>query len=299
MASIPMGSSDPRHMYCARVGTSARVIMSRALQAEVGLDLRSSGAALLASDGAIDVQVPSATGLQTYAGSGVILRVRPRNPEWIAWRELGPGVRYRDYELGLAQHLTPAQVAAGRGGPTEGAKQICLRFALRLGQERCSHTILGRADGGVLAQVIVFRDIRPAEDTVRAWTHRHPNGIYLHNTRLPDRSSPVETPDSDNPSHGCKDGFHETAVHAVVRAARAQGTRGGVASVGISDDVLPTSALKRRRADTSTLAGPQARAGGEEDATQPDVRTPPGSPPRQAQGLAGIVVLILLRLLLV
>src|SRR6476659_5268673 len=59
----------------------------------------------------------SATGLQTYVGSGLILRVRPRSPEWMAWTDLGPGVRYRDYELGLAQHLPPAQLAAGRGGP--------------------------------------------------------------------------------------------------------------------------------------------------------------------------------------
>ena len=272
--------------------------MSKALKTEVGLDLRSSGAALLASDGAIDVQVPSATGLQTYVGSGLILRVRPRSPEWMAWTDLGPGVRYRDYELGLAQHLTPAQLAAGRGGPAVGGSRICLRFALRLGPQRCSHTTLGRGDGGVIAQVIVLRGTDPAEHTVRAWSHRHPNGIYLYNTKLPTKHTPVDLTDSDSSSQGCEDGFHETAVHAVVRA-RAQGGRGVGASGGISGDVLPMAALKRRRADTSMLDGRQVQAGGGGGTTQPDVRAPQGSPPRQAQDLAGTVVLVILRLLLV
>jgi hypothetical protein len=84
MAAIPTREDLPAHEFCGRVGDSARTLFMRALKTETGLDLRSSEATLLAGDGAIDVQVPSATGPQIQAGSGVILWVRPRNSEWTA-----------------------------------------------------------------------------------------------------------------------------------------------------------------------------------------------------------------------
>jgi hypothetical protein len=53
-------------------------------------------------------------------------------------------------------------------GPIVGASEIRLRFALRLGQEECTHTRSGRATGAQVAQVIVFRDNKPAMDAIRA-----------------------------------------------------------------------------------------------------------------------------------
>jgi hypothetical protein len=99
---------------------------------------------------------PSATDSQAQAGSGMIFRMRPTKSEWTAWRGVGPGVRYWDYEVGMARFSTPAQRTAGITGPIVGASEIRLRFALRLGQEQCTHTRSGRATGAQVAQVIVF-----------------------------------------------------------------------------------------------------------------------------------------------
>jgi hypothetical protein len=57
MAAIPIWEDSPSHMFCGQVGDSARTLFMTALKTETGLDLRSSGATLLAGDGAIDVQV--------------------------------------------------------------------------------------------------------------------------------------------------------------------------------------------------------------------------------------------------
>jgi hypothetical protein len=197
IAAISTREDSPAHMYCGRVGDSARTLFMSALKTETGLDLRSSGATLLSEDGAIDVQVPSATGPQVQAGSGMIFRMRPRRSEWTAWRAVGPGVRYRDYEMGLARFPTPAEQTAEVTGPIDGASEVRLRFTLRLGQEQCSHTRSGRANGGKVAQVIVFRDTRPATDAIRAWTHLHPHGINLHHTRLLDGAGMDLTDDTN------------------------------------------------------------------------------------------------------
>jgi hypothetical protein len=277
-------------MFCGQVGDSARTLFMTALKTETGLDLRSSGATLLAGDGAIDVQVPSATVPQIQAGSGVILQVRPKKPEWTAWRDMGPGVRYRDYEMNLAHFLTPALQTAGKTGPIVGGSGIRLRFTLRLGREQCSHTESGMANGGRKAQVIVFRDTRPATGAVRAWNHLHPHGISLHHTRLPDAGR-ADLIDDTNLAN--KDGTRDT-VHAVIRDAqvRAEQNEEASNSDGTHDDALPTPASKRMRVGAPMRGERQVNSGGGADFTQPNVRAPQGSPPRQLQDLGGTVPLL-------
>jgi hypothetical protein len=180
MASIPTRSgAHPEVMY-TRVAEQAQRLFTRALKEETGLDFRSSGAALLARDGAIHVQVLAANGPQAHAASGMVLQVHPTNREWAASQEVpGAGIQYRDYDMGLAQSLSPAQIAAGMGGRIVGASQISLRFGLRLGQGRCSHAPPQGHNGvwsgpGRLAQVIVFGDTAPRTHLMRAWTSMHP-----------------------------------------------------------------------------------------------------------------------------
>jgi hypothetical protein len=240
-------------MYCGRVGDSARTLVMTALKAETGLELRSSGATLLSEDGAIDVQMPAVTDSQVQAGSGMIFWMRPKKSEWTAWRAVGPGVRYRDYELGLARFPMPAQQTAGITGPIVGASEIRLRFTLRLEQEQCSHTRSGRANGGKVAKVIVFRDTKPATGALRAWTHLHPHGINLHHMRLPDGAG-MDLIDDTNLAN--EDGTRDT-VPAVIHAARVKAEQDEEASGRIHDGALPTPALKRRRGDTSMPGGRQ------------------------------------------
>jgi hypothetical protein len=61
------------------------------------------------------------------------------------------------------------------------------------------------------------------------------------------------------------------------------------ASGGIPNGALPAPALKRRRGNTSTLGGRPVLIGGGARLTQPDVRAPVGSPPRQSWDLGGTV----------
>jgi hypothetical protein len=79
------------------------------------------------------------------------------------------------------------------------------------------------------------------------------------------------------------------AVPAVICAARVKAERDEEASVGIHDGTLPAPALKRRRGDTSMPGGRQVLIGGGAHLTQPDVRAPVGSPPRQSLDLGGTV----------
>jgi hypothetical protein len=279
MAAIPTREDSPAHRSCGRVGDSARVLVMTALKAKTGLDLRSSGATLLSEDGAIDVQMPAATASQVQAGASMIFRIRPKKSEWTA---------YRDYELGLAHFPTPAQRTAGITGPIVGASEIRLRFTLRLGQEQCSHTRSGRATGAQVTQVIMFKDTRPATGAIRAWTHLHPHEVSLHHTRLPD-SARMDLTDDTNLAN--EDGTRDT-VPAVIRAARVKAERDKEleeASGGIHDGALPTPALKRRRGDTSMPGGRQVLIGGGAHLTQPDVRAPAESPPRQSEDLGGTV----------
>jgi hypothetical protein len=288
MAPISTREDSPLHRYCGRVGDSARVLMMSALKTELGMDLRSSGATLLFEDGAIGVQAPSATDSQAQAGLGMIFRMRAKTLEWTAWQGGGPGVCYRDYEVGLARFPTPAQRTAGITGPIVGASEIRLQFALRLGQEQCTYTRSGRATGAQVAQVIVFRDSRPATDAIRAWTRLHPHGVSLHHMRLPDS---VGTGLSDDTNLANEDGTGDT-ISAVMRAARVKAERDEEleeASGGIPNGALPTPALKRRRGNTSTLEGRLVLIGGGACLSQPDVRAPVGSLPRQSWDLGGTV----------
>src|SRR6476469_7163556 len=138
MASIP--TWDPDLVLCAHVAEEAQTLFSTAVKSETGMDFRSPRAALIGGGGAIHLQVPSANQQQTLAQSGMILRIHPISPDWKAWPEAGAQFRYREYDMCLAQFLSPAQVAAGRGGTFVGVSGVSLRFALRLGPRRCSHT---------------------------------------------------------------------------------------------------------------------------------------------------------------
>jgi hypothetical protein len=281
MAAIATRKDSPGYR---RVGDSACVLMMSALKTELGMDLRSSGATLLSEDGAINVQAPSATNSQAQAGSGMIFRMRPKKSEWTAWRGVGPWVRCQDYEVGLTRFSTPAQRTAGITGPIVGASKIRLRFALRLGQEQCTHTRSGRATGAQVAQMIVFRDSRPATDAIRARTRLHPHGVSLHHMRLPDS---VGTGLSDDTNLANEDGTRDT-IPAVMRVARVKAERNKElkeASGGIPNGALPIPPFKKRRGNTSTLEGRPALIGEGARLTQPDVRAPVG----QSWDLGGTV----------
>jgi hypothetical protein len=144
------------------------------------------------------------------------------------------------------------------------------------------------ATGAQVAQVIVFRDSRPATDAIRAWTRLRPHGVSLHHTRLPDS---VGTGLSDDTNLANEDGTEDTIL-AVMRAARVKAEQDEEleeASGGIPDGALPTPALKRRRGNTSTLGGRLVLIWRGARLTQPDVRAPVGSPPRQSWDLGGTV----------
>jgi hypothetical protein len=168
--------------------------------------------------------------------------------------------------------LSYASSADSRDHGALGASEIHLQFTLRLGQEQCSHTRSGRANGGKVAQVIVFRDTRPATGAIRAWTHLHPHGINLHHTRLPDGAR-MDLIDDTNLAN--EDGTRDT-VPAVIRAAKVKAERDKEASGGIHDGALPTPALKRRRGDTSMPGGRQVLIGGGAHLTQPYLRAERG-----------------------
>jgi hypothetical protein len=221
----------------------------------------------------------------------VILQVRPKNSEWTAWRDMGSGVRYRDYEMNPAHFLMPAQQTAGKTGPIVGGSGIRLRFTLRLGREQCSHTESGRANGGRKAQVIVFRDTRPATGAIRAWNHLHSHKISLHHTRLPDagRADLIDDTNLANAEDGTRD-----TVHAVIRAGQVWAEQDEEAndSDGTHDDALPTPASKRMRVGAPMQGERRVHSGGGADFTQPNVGAPQRSPSRQLQDLGGTVPLL-------
>jgi hypothetical protein len=93
---------------------------------------------------------------------------------------------------------------------------------------------------------------------------------------------------TDDTNLANEDGTRHT-VPAVICAARVKAERDEEASGGIHDGALPTPALKRRRGDTSMPGGRQVLIGGGAHLTQPDVRAPAGSPPRQSEDLGGTV----------
>jgi hypothetical protein len=279
-------ASSPVLRASGGLGTRADDVGAQA--AELGMDLRSSGATGCYPRTERSTFKLHQTDSQAQAGSGMIFRMWPKKAEWTAWRGVGPGVRYRDYEVGLARFPKPAQRTAGITEPIVKVSEIRLRFALRLWQKQCTHTRSGRATGAQVAQVIVFRDSRPATDAIRAWTRLHPHGVSLHHTRLPDS---VGTGLSDDTNLANEDETRD-AIFAVMRAARVKAERDEEleeASGGISDGALPTPALKRRRGNTSTLGGRPVLIGGGARLTQPDVRATVGSPPCQTWDLGGTV----------
>jgi hypothetical protein len=93
---------------------------------------------------------------------------------------------------------------------------------------------------------------------------------------------------TDDTNLANEDGTRDT-VPAVIRAARVKAERDEEASGGIRGGALPTPAPKRMRGDTSMLGGRRVLIGVGADLTQPDVRTPQGSPPRQSEDLGGTV----------
>jgi hypothetical protein len=147
MASIPTWPKTSTTIMCSHMAESAQTLFTTALEEETGLFFRSTGAALIAGDGAINVQVPAANVQQIQAQSSMVLRIEPKNPKWTAWPEGEEKVHYREYDMGLCRFPSLAQRAAGGGGSIIGARQISLRVALKFEQGRCSHTPPQRRTG--------------------------------------------------------------------------------------------------------------------------------------------------------
>jgi hypothetical protein len=58
MASLPTPSTVQPYMLCQQMGEKAVLLFTRAIKAETGVDLRSTGRSLLTGTGDISVQVP-------------------------------------------------------------------------------------------------------------------------------------------------------------------------------------------------------------------------------------------------
>jgi hypothetical protein len=121
MASIPTWSRAPTTVMCLQVGETAHTLFTTALKEETGLFFCSIGAALVARDRAINVQVLVANGQQIQAQSGMVLRIQPRDPKWTPWLEGGEKVQYCEYDMGLCRSPSLAQRALGTEGlPSSG-----------------------------------------------------------------------------------------------------------------------------------------------------------------------------------
>jgi hypothetical protein len=132
MASLPTPPTVQPYMLCERMGKKAVLLLTKALKAETGLDLRSTGRSLLTGTGDIGVQVPWVVDGHCWPNlrtAGTILRVSPRQTGWAPWPELG--AVFREYHMGQAQALSAAQRTVGRGGPIIGARRVLFRLALR------------------------------------------------------------------------------------------------------------------------------------------------------------------------
>jgi hypothetical protein len=109
MVLLPTPPMVQPYMLCDRVGEKAVLLLTRALKAETGLDLRSTGRTLLTGTRDISVQVPGVVDGHRWPNprtAGMILRVSPRQTGWVPWPELG--AVFREYQMGQAQTLSAA-----------------------------------------------------------------------------------------------------------------------------------------------------------------------------------------------
>jgi hypothetical protein len=135
MASLPIPPAGQPYLLYERVKEKAVQLLTKALKAETGLDLRSTKKTLLTGTGDISVQIPRVVDRHRWPNSrtaGMILRVSPKESRWAPWPEIGHV--FREYQMGQAQTLGAVQRTAGRGGPIVGARRVSFRLAVRPGR---------------------------------------------------------------------------------------------------------------------------------------------------------------------
>jgi hypothetical protein len=201
MASLPIPPAGQPYLLCERVGEKAVQLLTRALKAETGLDLRSTGNTLLTETGDISVQISRIVDGHRWPNprtAGMILRVSPRQSGWAPWPELG--AVFREYQMGQAQTLSAVQRTAGSGGPIVGARRVSFRLAVRPGRIVQSPTSTPISCPRHPAQVAVLVSSTPSTGSPRYWSEKGPQGGLLqrpeeanpeaHNTNTTTRPSP-------------------------------------------------------------------------------------------------------------
>ena len=289
MASIPTRTGLTSTSVLPRVGDSARTLFTTALKTETGL-----GSALIRSSAADRGRSNRCSGSigdrsQTSGGVG-------HDPS-----DIGQGSRSgrlagsgsQEFGTGTTTGSSSVSYASSEDsretGPIVGASQIRLRFALRLGQGRCSHTHgvgeAARAAGGPGDRV---QGHQPRTRLMRAWTHAaSPRDLPLHHTRLPDsaeqsnltdayqtkraRTGPTRRPSSRGHSRrqgsgGAGEELEGPAVASRRRPAHCQRSRGGASTLPCWEDA--GSSVGRRH-----------------QLTQPDARAPVGESTSPVIGL--------------
>jgi hypothetical protein len=207
MASLPTPPTVQPYMLCQHVGEKAVLLFTRAIKAETGLDLRSTGRSLLTGTGDISVQDPRVVDGHCWPNSrtaGMILRVSPRQTRWAPWP--GVGAVFREYQMGQAQTLSAAQRTAGRGGPIIGARCVSFRLAVRPGRTVPGSTPLSCPRHP--AQVAVLASTHPSTNPLRYWSERDPQGGVLQRPEEADpeaNSTNTTTPQSQPNARGPRD----------------------------------------------------------------------------------------------
>jgi hypothetical protein len=178
IASLPTPPTVQPYMLCQHVGEKAVLLFTRAIKAETGPDLRSTGRSLLTGTEDISVQVPRVVDGHRWPNprtAGMILRMSPRQTGWAPWP--GVGAVFRDYQMGQAQTLSAAQRAVGRGGPIIGARRVSFRLAVRPGRTVPGSTPLSCLHHPAQVAVIVSTD--PSTGPLCYWSEKDPQGGVL------------------------------------------------------------------------------------------------------------------------
>jgi hypothetical protein len=176
IANTTHGST--RHVLCQHVEKKAVLLFTRVIKAETGLDLRSTGRSLLTGIGNISVEVPQVVDGHCWPNprtAGMILRVSPRQTGWASWPTVG--AVFRKYSMGLAQTLSAAQRAVGRGGPIIGARRVSFCLAVRPGRTVPESTPLSCPHHP--AQVVVIVSTDPSTSPLWYWSEKDPQGGIL------------------------------------------------------------------------------------------------------------------------
>jgi hypothetical protein len=207
MASLPTPPTVQPYMLCQHVGEKAVLLFTRAIKAETGLDLRSTGRSLLTGTGDISVQVPRVVDGHRWPNprtAGMILRVSPRQTGWAPWP--GVGAVFREYQMGQAQTLSAAQRTARRGGPIIGARCVSFRLAVR--PRRTVPDSIPLSCPWHPAQVAVLASTHPSTGPLRYWSERDPQGGVLQRPEGADpeaNSTNTTTPQSQPDARGPRD----------------------------------------------------------------------------------------------